>query len=58
LGDLLHQAKNNLYAPWLGFVAFGGISTVLVLIAFVGEALRDAMATHQLDANRLAVAGA
>jgi microcin C transport system permease protein len=46
LGELVSQAKNNLYAPWLGVVAFGGISFVLVLVAFVGEGLRDAADAH------------
>ncbi len=46
LGELLSQAKNNLYAPWLGVTAFGGISFVLVLVAFIGEGLRDATDAH------------
>ena len=48
LGELVSQAKNNLYAPWLGVVAFGGISFVLVLVAFVGEGLRDAADAHTI----------
>lgn len=46
LGELLTQAKNNLYAPWLGITAFGGIAFVLILVAFIGEALRDATDAH------------
>lgn len=42
LGDLLQQGKNNLYAPWLGLSAFFSMTTVLMLITFVGEGLRDA----------------
>ncbi len=42
LGELVQQGKNNLSAPWLaitGFVVLGG---VLMLLVFVGEAVRDA----------------
>jgi len=42
LGELVQQGKNNLQAPWLaitGFVVLGG---VLMLLVFVGEAVRDA----------------
>ncbi|MGB1229914.1 MAG: ABC transporter permease [Holosporaceae bacterium] len=46
LGELLTQAKNNLYAPWIGLVAFCSISFLLTLIAFVGEGLRDAFDAH------------
>ena len=41
LGELLQQGKNNLHAPWLGITAFLSISILLVLLAFVGEAVRD-----------------
>lgn len=43
MGELINQAKNNLYAPWLAATAFFGLSTILVLITFIGEALREAM---------------
>ena len=42
LGELVSQGKNNLQAPWLaatGFVVLGGL---LVLLIFIGEAVRDA----------------
>ena len=42
LGELLQQAKANLYAPWLGLTAFFSISIILVLVTFIGEGLRDA----------------
>ncbi|MBM3503785.1 MAG: ABC transporter permease [Alphaproteobacteria bacterium] len=42
LGELLNQAKNNLTAPWLGLTAFLSIAVMLVLLIFVGEAVRDA----------------
>ncbi len=42
LGELLAQGKNNLQAPWLGFSAFISLSVILILLTFVGEAVRDA----------------
>lgn len=42
LGELLAQGKNNLQAPWLGVTAFASLSVMLILLTFVGEAVRDA----------------
>jgi len=42
LGRLLLQGKNNLQAPWLGITAFMVIATLLSLLIFIGEAVRDA----------------
>lgn len=42
LGRLLLQGKNNLQAPWLGISAFIIIATLLSLLIFIGEAVRDA----------------
>jgi len=42
LGDLLAQAKANLQAPWLGISSFVVLGGALVLLFFVGEAVRDA----------------
>lgn len=42
LGRLLLQGKNNLQAPWLGISAFAVIATLLSLLIFIGEAVRDA----------------
>lgn len=42
LGELLRQGKNNLHAPWLGITSFFAIATLLSLLIFVGEAVRDA----------------
>jgi len=42
LGELLQQGKNNLHAPWLGFTAFFVIATMLSLLIFIGEGVRDA----------------
>jgi len=42
LGELLAQGKSNLQAPWLGISGFFGIATMLTLLVFAGEAVRDA----------------
>lgn len=42
LGDLLRQGKENLQAPWLGVTGFLVVATMLTLLVFVGEAVRDA----------------
>lgn len=42
LGELLRQGKNNIQAPWLGVTAFLTIATILSLLIFIGEAVRDA----------------
>ncbi|MEI6560133.1 MAG: ABC transporter permease [Rhodospirillaceae bacterium] len=42
LGELLSQGKNNLQAPWLGLTAFIVLATMLSLLIFIGEAVRDA----------------
>ena len=43
LGELVAQGKNNIQAPWLGFTIFILMSTMLTLLVFMGEALRDAL---------------
>ncbi len=42
LGELLNQGKDNLQAPWLGLTAFFVLATMLSLLIFIGEAVRDA----------------
>ncbi len=42
LGELLSQGKANLQAPWLGMAGFFTLATMLSLLIFVGEAVRDA----------------
>ena len=42
LGELLAQGKNNLQAPWLGLSAFAVLGTILSLLVFIGEGVRDA----------------
>ena len=42
LGELLSQGKNNPQAPWLGITGFLVTAVLLILLIFVGEAVRDA----------------
>lgn len=42
LGELLNQGKRNLQAPWLGLTGFFVLSTMLSLLVFIGEGVRDA----------------
>lgn len=42
LGEMVAQGKDNLHAPWLAMTAFFSLSTILVLLVFIGEAARDA----------------
>ncbi|KAB2848943.1 MAG: ABC transporter permease [Hyphomicrobiaceae bacterium] len=43
LGRLLQQGKDNQSAPWLGLTAFFVVATMLSLLIFIGEAVRDAL---------------
>jgi microcin C transport system permease protein len=42
LGEMITQGRDNLHAPWLGITAFISLSSILVLLVFIGEAARDA----------------
>src|SRR5437588_2032487 len=42
LGEMLSQAKANVQAPWLGISGFMTLATMLSLLIFIGEAVRDA----------------
>ncbi|WP_413154367.1 ABC transporter permease [Bartonella sp. cb54] len=42
LGELMRQATINLNAPWIGITGFVVIAVMLSLLAFIGEAARDA----------------
>lgn len=43
LGELLLQGRNNIHAAWLGLTGFFVIATMLSLLLFAGEAVRDAL---------------
>lgn len=50
LGELALQAKNNLQAVHLGFVAFGATGLLLMLLVFIGQGVRDALDPRQKGA--------
>ncbi len=41
-GELLRQGTSNLNSPWIVVSAFSALVSVLVLVTFVGEAIREA----------------
>lgn len=47
LGDLVRQGKDNLQAPWIGISIFILLSTLLTLLIFIGEGMRDALDTRK-----------
>jgi microcin C transport system permease protein len=47
LGELLAQGKDNLDAWWIGLAAFVVLFVTLLLLVFIGEALRDAFDTRK-----------
>ncbi|MBF0176061.1 MAG: ABC transporter permease [Magnetococcales bacterium] len=47
LGELLRQGKENIEAWWLSLSTFMVLVIVLLLLNFIGEALRDAMDPRQ-----------
>jgi len=42
-GRLLSAAKSNLHAPWIGLSTFAALAIMLILLIFIGEAIRDAL---------------
>lgn len=42
LGDLVRQGKDNLQSPWIGIAIFITLSTLLTILIFIGEGVRDA----------------
>jgi microcin C transport system permease protein len=47
LGELLAQGKANLDAWWISLGTFGVLVALLMLLIFIGEALRDALDTRR-----------
>jgi microcin C transport system permease protein len=50
-GRLLSAAKLNLEAPWIGLSTFISLATMLILLIFVGEAIRDALDPRRTMTN-------
>ena len=49
LGELLAQGKGNLEAWWISLSTFAVLVVTLLLLTFMGEALRDALDTRKAD---------
>lgn len=47
LGDLVRQGKDNLHAPWIGITIFVVLSSLLSMLIFIGEGVRDAFDTRK-----------
>jgi microcin C transport system permease protein len=52
LGELLAQGKDNLDAWWISLSTFGVLVAMLLLLTFMGDALRNALDTRISDAMR------
>ena len=48
LGELLAQGKENIEAWWLSLSAFVVLVGTLMLLIFIGEALREALDTRKI----------
>ena len=49
LGELLAQGKNNIDAWWISLTTFGVLVMTLLLLTFMGDALRDALDPRKTD---------
>ena len=49
LGELLSQGKNNIDAWWISLSTFAVLVTTLLLLTFMGDALRDALDPRKSD---------
>ena len=47
LGDLVRQGKDNLQAPWIGISIFVVLASLLTMLIFIGEGVRDAFDTRR-----------
>ena len=50
LGELLAQGKNNIDAWWISLSTFGVLVVTLLLLTFMGDALRDALDPRKAQA--------
>jgi len=50
LGELLAQGKNNIDAWWISLSTFALLVITLMLLTFMGDALRDALDPRKVDA--------
>jgi microcin C transport system permease protein len=52
LGELLAQGKNNIDAWWISLSTFAVLVVTLLLLTFMGDALRDALDPRKADADQ------
>jgi microcin C transport system permease protein len=52
LGELLSQGKNNIDAWWISLSTFAVLVVTLLLLTFMGDALRDALDPRRAEAPR------
>ena len=52
LGELLSQGKNNIDAWWISISTFGVLVLTLLLLTFMGDALRDALDPRKLQQRK------
>ena len=50
LGELLSQGKSNIDAWWISLSTFGVLLVTLMLLTFMGDALRDALDPRKINA--------
>ena len=48
-GELLSQGKNNIDAWWISLSTFAVLVMTLLLLTFMGDALRDALDPRKAD---------
>jgi microcin C transport system permease protein len=49
LGELLSQGKNSIDAWWISLSTFAVLVITLLLLTFMGDALRDALDPRKAD---------
>jgi microcin C transport system permease protein len=54
LGELLSQGKNNIDAWWISLSTFAVLEVTLLLLTFMGDALRDALDPRKADQDPVA----
>ncbi|MFO1193061.1 MAG: ABC transporter permease [Rhodoferax sp.] len=54
LGELLSQGKNNIDAWWISLSTFAVLVVTLLLLTFMGDALRDALDPRKADQDPVA----
>ena len=54
LGELLSQGKNNIDAWWISLSTFAVLVATLLLLTFMGDALRDALDPRKADQDPVA----